>query len=28
VRNQRDEEVLVFTPVRLIRGADYQEAQH
>lgn len=25
VRNQRDEEVLVFTPVRLIRGADYQE---
>ena len=27
VRNQRDEEVLVFTPVRLIRGADYQEAQ-
>ena len=28
VRNQRDEEVLVFTPVRLIRGADYQEVQH
>ncbi|MCH5675625.1 MaoC/PaaZ C-terminal domain-containing protein [Streptomyces gilvus] len=28
VRNQRDEEVLVFTPVRLIRGADYQEAEH
>lgn len=28
VRNQRDEEVLVFTPVRLIRGADYREAQH
>ncbi|OBK68552.1 acyl dehydratase [Mycobacterium colombiense] len=27
VRNQRDEEVLVFTPVRLIRGADFQEAQ-
>lgn len=27
VRNQRDDEVLVFTPVRLIRGADYQEAQ-
>jgi acyl dehydratase len=27
VRNQHDEEVLVFTPVRLIRGADYQEAQ-
>ena len=26
VRNQRDEEVLVFTPVRLIRGADFQEA--
>ena len=26
VRNQRDEEVLVFTPVRLIRGKDYQEA--
>ena len=24
VRNQRDEEVLVFTPVRLIRGADFQ----
>jgi acyl dehydratase len=28
VRNQRDEEVLVFTPVRLIRGADYSEAPH
>jgi acyl dehydratase len=28
VRNQRDEEVLVFTPVRLIRGADYTEVQH
>lgn len=28
VRNQRDEEVLVFTPVRLIRGQDYQEASH
>jgi acyl dehydratase len=28
VRNQRDEEVLVFTPVRLIRGADFQEAAH
>jgi acyl dehydratase len=28
VRNQRDEEVLVFTPVRLIRGADYSEVQH
>lgn len=28
VRNQRDEEALVFTPVRLIRGADYQEAWH
>ncbi|BBZ14893.1 MaoC family dehydratase [Mycobacterium branderi] len=27
VRNQHDEEVLVFTPVRLIRGADYEEAQ-
>jgi acyl dehydratase len=26
VRNQRDAEVLVFTPVRLIRGADFQEA--
>ena len=25
VRNQRDEEVLVFTPVRLIRGADFEE---
>ena len=23
VRNQRDEEVLVYTPVRLIRGKDY-----
>ncbi|GAC1395506.1 MAG: MaoC family dehydratase N-terminal domain-containing protein [Mycobacterium sp.] len=28
VRNQRDEEVLVFTPVRLIRGADFVEADH
>jgi acyl dehydratase len=28
VRNQRDEEVLVFTPVRLIRGADFVEAEH
>jgi acyl dehydratase len=28
VRNQRDEEVLVFTPVRLIRGADFTEAEH
>lgn len=27
VRNQHDDEVLVFTPVRLIRGADYQEAR-
>lgn len=27
VRNHRDEEVLVFTPVRLIRGADYREAE-
>ena len=26
VRNQHDDEVLLFTPVRLIRGADYQEA--
>lgn len=24
VRNQRDEEVLVFTPTRLIRGADFE----
>jgi acyl dehydratase len=24
VRNQRDEEVLVYSPVRLIRGRDYQ----
>lgn len=24
VRNQRDEEVLVYTPVRLIRGRDYR----
>lgn len=24
VRNQRDEEVLVYTPVRLIRGEDYR----
>ncbi|MEU1163714.1 acyl dehydratase, partial [Streptomyces sp. NPDC005921] len=24
VRNQRDEEVLVYTPVRLIRGKDYE----
>lgn len=28
VRNQRDEEVLVFTPVRLIRGADFVETEH
>ena len=28
VRNQRDEEVLVFTPVRLIRGADFTESEH
>jgi acyl dehydratase len=28
VRNQRDEEVLVFTPVRLIRGKDYEETAH
>jgi len=28
VRNQRDEEVLVFTPVRLIRGADFIEADN
>lgn len=28
VRNQRDEEVLVFTPVRLIRGADYAAPSH
>ncbi|MEU7811656.1 MaoC/PaaZ C-terminal domain-containing protein [Pseudonocardia sp. NPDC049154] len=28
VRNQRDEEVLVFTPVRLIRGKDFTEAEH
>ena len=26
VRNQRDEEVLVYTPVRLIRGKDYEPA--
>ena len=26
VRNQDDDEVLTFTPVRLIRGADYQES--
>lgn len=26
VRNQKDEEVLVFTPVRLIRGKDFQES--
>jgi acyl dehydratase len=25
VRNQRGEDVLVYTPVRLIRGRDYQE---
>lgn len=25
VRNQRDEEVLVFTPVRLVRGEDHEE---
>jgi acyl dehydratase len=28
VRNQRDEEVLVFTPVRLIRGKDFVETEH
>ncbi|MGV0793185.1 FAS1-like dehydratase domain-containing protein [Mycolicibacterium sp. XJ1819] len=27
VRNQRDDEVLVFTPVRLIRGADFDETR-
>ncbi|WP_182379274.1 MaoC/PaaZ C-terminal domain-containing protein [Nocardioides sp. WS12] len=27
VRNQRDEEVLVFTPVRLIRGNDFDDLQ-
>ena len=27
VRNQCDDEVLVFTPVRLIRGADYEAAR-
>lgn len=27
VRNQRDEEVLVFDPVRLIRGADFVGSQ-
>lgn len=26
VRNQHDDEVLTFTPVRLIRGADFEEA--
>jgi acyl dehydratase len=26
VRNQQDEEVLVFTPVRLIRGRDFEES--
>lgn len=26
VRNQRDEEVLVFTPVRLMRGRDFAAA--
>jgi acyl dehydratase len=26
VRNQRDDEVLVFTPVRLVRGADFTDA--
>ena len=26
VRNQRDEEVLVYTPVRMIRGRDYKPA--
>jgi len=26
VRNQRDEDVLVYTPVRLIRGKDYEVA--
>jgi acyl dehydratase len=25
IRNQRDEDVLIYTPVRLIRGRDYQE---
>jgi acyl dehydratase len=25
IRNQRDEDVLVYTPVRLIRGRDYRE---
>jgi acyl dehydratase len=25
VRNQRDEDVLIYTPVRLIRGRDYQD---
>jgi acyl dehydratase len=27
VRNQHDEEVLVYTPVRLIRGRDYAPPQ-
>jgi acyl dehydratase len=27
VFNQRDEDVLVFTPVRLIRGRDYDEGE-
>jgi len=27
VRNQRDEEVLVYTPTRLIRGRDYEPAR-
>jgi acyl dehydratase len=27
VRNQRDQDVLVYTPVRLIRGADYREPE-
>ncbi|WP_372349792.1 MaoC/PaaZ C-terminal domain-containing protein [Streptomyces sp. KL116D] len=28
VRNQRDEEVLVYTPVRLIRGKDFEATEH
>jgi hypothetical protein len=27
VRNQHDEDVLVYTPVRLIRGRDYRAPQ-
>lgn len=27
VRNQRGEDVLIYTPVRLIRGRDYQEPE-